>query len=125
MLVLAGIGAAAAVVLLLLVGFLLLVRRRKKKRRVEAVSAGKAISSGEAGAPALEEGPDVGEKMSGRLADQVALKAKLEKEALESLKLPAVKTKKAEVLTRHISKEAKKDPGAMAQLVRTWLNEEE
>jgi flagellar M-ring protein FliF len=124
MLVLAGIGAAAAVVLLLLVGFLLLMRRRKK-RRVEAVSAGKAVSSGEAGVPALEEGPDVGEKMSGRLADQVALKARLEKEALESLKLPAVKTKKAEVLTKHIADEAKKDPGAMAQLVRTWLNEEE
>ncbi len=38
------------------------------------------------------------------------------------LKLPAVSTKKTEVLTKHIAAEAKKDPAAMAQVVRSWLH---
>ena len=40
------------------------------------------------------------------------------------LKLPEVQTKKTEVIKKHIAAEAKKDPTAMAQVVRTWLNGE-
>jgi flagellar biosynthesis/type III secretory pathway M-ring protein FliF/YscJ len=32
---------------------------------------------------------------------------------------------KTEVLTKYLTEEAKKDPVAMGQLVRTWLNETE
>ena len=89
-----------------------------------AVSTEKALTSGDQAAVELDEGDKVGDKMHERLAEQAALKAKLEDEALQSLKIPNVKTKKAEVLTKHITEEAEKDPATMAQLLRTWLNEE-
>jgi flagellar biosynthesis/type III secretory pathway M-ring protein FliF/YscJ len=58
-----------------------------------------------------------------RLTDQQILKEKQELEAMSALKLPAVKTQKTEVLTKHLSAEAKKDPQAMAHILRTWLSE--
>jgi flagellar biosynthesis/type III secretory pathway M-ring protein FliF/YscJ len=42
---------------------------------------------------------------------------------LNSLKVQPVTTKKTEVLTKHIAEETKKDPAAMAQIVRGWLSE--
>lgn len=120
------LGAGAAVVILLLLAgmFLLWRRRRKKRRRVESVDSNDVLEGGSAGTRALEGG-GVEEKMHERLSEQAALKAKMEDEVLNSLKLPRVKTKKTEVLTKHIAEEAQKDPSAMAQLIRTWLNEEE
>ena len=60
--------------------------------------------------------------MHTRMAEQAAEKAKQEVEALMKLKLPEVSTKKTEVLTKHIAAETKKDPTAMAQVMRTWLH---
>jgi flagellar biosynthesis/type III secretory pathway M-ring protein FliF/YscJ len=37
--------------------------------------------------------------------------------------LPPVNTKKAEVLAKHLSDQAKKDPAVLANLVSTWINE--
>jgi flagellar biosynthesis/type III secretory pathway M-ring protein FliF/YscJ len=39
-----------------------------------------------------------------------------------ALKVPVVATKKIEVLTKHIAAEAKSNPTALAQVVRTWLD---
>ena len=47
-----------------------------------------------------------------------------EAEMMMQLKLPDVQTKKTEVIRKHLVAEAKKDPAAMAQVVRTWLNGE-
>ena len=117
-----GVGLA---LLVFVVGAFVFLRRRRKKRKVESVSTDKALPAGAAAMPpAIEEGPGVESKMQERLAEQAALKARLEEEALKSLKLGAVKTKKTEVLTKHLADEAEKEPAAMAQLVRTWLNEE-
>ena len=44
-------------------------------------------------------------------------------EAMTALKLPQVKTKKSEVLTKHIAEEAKKDASTMVQVLRNWINE--
>ncbi len=118
---------AGGVVLALLVagvvfGFMLL--RKRGKRRIESVSTKKALPQpAEGGADG--EGNDVQVQLEKQLAESTAMKARLEKEALESLKIPTVRTKKAEVLTKHLSEEAQQDPVAMAQLVRTWLNEEQ
>jgi flagellar biosynthesis/type III secretory pathway M-ring protein FliF/YscJ len=120
------VGAAALVFLLLVAaaGFVI-IRKRRKTRKVKAVTTGKALPPGrQPELPAIEEGPGVETKMQERLAEQAALKSRLEEEALKSLKLGAVKTKKTEVLTKHLVEEAEKEPAAMAQLVRTWLNEE-
>jgi flagellar biosynthesis/type III secretory pathway M-ring protein FliF/YscJ len=44
-------------------------------------------------------------------------------EARDSFRLPPLTTTKTEVLTRQVVEEARKDPSAMAQIVRSWLNE--
>ena len=41
----------------------------------------------------------------------------------ESFILPEIMTTKSEVLTKQVAEEARKDPAALAQIVRTWLNE--
>ena len=44
-------------------------------------------------------------------------------EVRDSFRLPPLTTTKTEVLTRQVVEEARKDPSAMAQIVRSWLNE--
>jgi flagellar M-ring protein FliF len=56
-----------------------------------------------------------------RLAEQTALREKQELDALNSLRLPPA-TKKTEVLTKHISEQAKKDSSSMAQVLRAWMD---
>ena len=51
-------------------------------------------------------------------------RARAEQEMLASLQLPP-NTKKTEVLRRQIGDSAKRDPQATAQLLRSWLNEQE
>jgi len=127
MAVLTGVGAGLLFLLILLVSFLILRARRHRKKGVEASIEGPAaLNAAGAGAPAaIEKVPNLEEQMAAKLAEQAAMKERLEAEALDSLKLPQVTTKKSEVLTKHINAEAKKDPGSMAHLVRTWLNEQE
>lgn len=133
MTVIIGAGAGLLLVLLLLVSFMMLRGRNKRKKSASAsVEGPAALASGAAGGAhgagaqaAIESGPGLEQQMEAKLAEQAAAKARLEAEALNSLKLPQVTTKKAEVLNKHISAEAKKDPASMAHLVRTWLNEQE
>lgn len=63
-------------------------------------------------------------EIQARLAEQAAEQQRQEAEAMLALKLPAVTTKKTDVLTKHIAAEVKKDPAAMAQVVRSWLHGE-
>ena len=44
-------------------------------------------------------------------------------EVRESFRLPPMTTTKTEVLTKQVVEEARKDPSALAQIVRSWLNE--
>jgi flagellar M-ring protein FliF len=114
----AGIGGAG--ILALLVGLVAMIRRGNKKKR--AIEIAREVEQrktkeldgprGEGGEPGLEA----------QLAAQTAEKAKMDSEALLKLKLPAIATKKTDVLTKHIAQEAKKDPAVMAQVVRSWLH---
>jgi len=120
----AGIGGGAVLFLVLMSGVFILLRR-KRKRGGATVRSPKALP----GFTGLEEGgdqpeSDVAAKMQERLAEQAALKAQLESEALKSLKIPTVSTKKTEVLSKHITEEAQRNPENMASLLRTWLNED-
>ncbi len=116
--VLTGIGAA--VLLFLLASAVLLLRRGRLGKTSATVQP--ALPGGAPPAIAPSE-QSVKERMQAKLAEQAALKQRLEQEALNSLKLPPVTTKKTEVLAKHISEEAKKEPAAIAQIVRGWLNE--
>ncbi|HOL73837.1 MAG TPA: flagellar basal-body MS-ring/collar protein FliF [Bryobacteraceae bacterium] len=114
------IGAAALVALLVLLGAAFLVLRRRKRRKVEMA---KAVAGGQA-MPELASPEDVEQaekQLEAQLAEQQAMKHRLEVEALKSLKLPPVTTKKAEVLTKHLTETAKKDPVKTAQILRSWL----
>jgi flagellar biosynthesis/type III secretory pathway M-ring protein FliF/YscJ len=110
----AGAGAGILLTLLGIPAWLLWRRRKKAAATIAAQLGGvdgKAI-----------EGPDPHKEFEARIAEQHALKDQQTRDALNSLKLPPVKTKKTEVLAKHISEEAKKDPTVMAQVIRTWLN---
>ena len=112
MMVVAGVGAGFLVAIL---GGGFFLWRRRKKKKASATVNGKQLSS-----PAA----DAEKEMGARLAEQAAEQERLEAEAIMSLKLPAVSTKRTDVLTKHIAGEVKKDPAAMAHVVRSWLNGE-
>ena len=61
--------------------------------------------------------------MEAQLGELAATKARLEAEALSALRIVPAKTKKAEVLTKHIGEAAKQDPSAMVHVIRSWLSE--
>lgn len=112
--------AGAAFVLLLAVTFFAL-RKRGSRKRVEmasALQAGFAPGALPAGTNPAEQAR---RELESRLADRDALQQQLEAEALNSLKLPGVTTKKSEVLTKHIAEVVKKDPAGAVQILRTWL----
>ncbi len=115
---LAAIGAAALLALGGLFAAMWLRNRRKKTVTVEASS--KALEPA-AGATAVSA-DDVEKQIQARIAEQTAEKVRQEAEALLQLKLPSVSTKKTDVLVKHIAAEAKKDPTAMAHVVRTWMH---
>ena len=118
--ILAGIGGAAA--LSLIAGFFVILRRTLKKKAIQAEMAAAALEATKA--KELAPSPqDLERQLHERMNEQNAEKARQEADALLKLKLPAVSTKKTEVLVKHIGAEAKKDPTAMAQVVRTWLHE--
>ncbi len=125
------LGAGAGVVLLLgCVGAFLLFRRKGGRDRATLPAELPAATSHQAlAAYEAQSGNDpadrVGQEFEAQLAEQQALREKQAQEMLKSLKLPPVSTKKTEVLAKHIAEEAKKDPGMMAQVIRTWMQEGE
>jgi flagellar M-ring protein FliF len=116
-----AIAAGALAACVLAVGGLLFWLKRRARRK-KAAAMVQAIAAGEA-TPAIEGATDeFGKRLKDQLAEQAALKERQTIEALQSLKIP-IHTKKSEVLVKHISEEAKKDPAAAAQIIRSWLND--
>lgn len=107
-------GAAAGGVVLLIVVVFLVLRGRKRP--------------GSASTPAVltgaEAGPSLEERIQAQLAEQARLEQQLEQEALSSIKLPKVTSKKADVLTKQIKESSKKDAGAGAHVLREWIGEQ-
>lgn len=119
----AGIGAAAMMLLMGGAAFLFMKSRGKKKTMTAQAAAALDAAAAARDLPPTPE--EIERQIHARMAEQQALQAKQQAEELMKLKLPAVSTKKTEVLTKHISSEAKKDPTAMAQVVRSWLHGED
>jgi flagellar M-ring protein FliF len=106
-----GLGLGA---LIILIAPILLLRMRSRKSRPAA-----------AGERALNASGEPGDSLEGQLASHAATQERLEAEALNALKLSLPATKKSEVLAKHLKKTVKDDPAAAAQLLRTWINENE
>ncbi|MGA3187715.1 MAG: flagellar basal-body MS-ring/collar protein FliF [Bryobacteraceae bacterium] len=114
-------GAGAAAMLVLVAGSLLMLSKRNKKRAQAALALAALDASRQKGGTVADAQKDLEARMAGQLGEQ----ARKDAEAMLQLQLPQVQTKKTEVIKKHIAAEAKKDPTAMAQVVRTWLNGEE
>jgi flagellar M-ring protein FliF len=119
--VLIAAGAGAGLVLLLAVGAFVMLRPRKKAAALAEVT--KAIEKGPAAALAIESGVTPAEKLEAMLAERAAEQQRADLAALAALKLPAVTTKKAELLTKEIRESTKKDPVVSAHVLQTWLHE--
>jgi flagellar M-ring protein FliF len=114
------IGIAAGVVLGIGLLFLVMKKRRNKNKTQAEIQP---QLSGLQPKKSIDGGEKAKEQMEAQIAEQSALKRRQEIEAMAQLKLPQVTTKKAEVLTKHIAEEAKKDATSMVQVLRNWINE--
>ncbi len=116
-------AAAGATLVLLLAGIVFLLTRGGKKKKASAIAMAAAVAGAEEQRSIGEAQPtDLQHELESKIAEQTMIKEQQTRDVLASLKLPPVTTKKTEVLVKHISAEAKKDPPAMAQVIRTWLN---
>jgi len=112
-------GGAAAGAILLIFTMAVWLRRR----------GGSSVSevTMQAALPAAEGGDDsaVEQQIESRLAERDALQHKMEAQALSALKLAPVITKAAEVMAKHLREKIKQEPDMSAQILRTWIREEE
>ncbi|HSU32082.1 MAG TPA: flagellar basal-body MS-ring/collar protein FliF [Bryobacteraceae bacterium] len=107
--VLGGIGGG--VLLAAVFGFFFLKKQKKRKAQLELQAQ---LAAAQAAQAAL---PEPGH------ATEVASVAPTLEDLAEALKLPPAGSTKADILTRQVNEQAHKDPAALAQIVRTWLNE--
>lgn len=89
--------------------------------------------------PALDEGKTAGQLEAGgeepaeeelkplseQLRERDVLQEKMTLEAVKQLEVPKAQVHRSEVLTRHIMDLSKKDPEAVANLIRTWMESQE
>lgn len=115
------LGAAAALLVVIGVVIFIVTRGLIKRRRPPEPEVDPGAPQIAAGATPEEK--DFEQKALAVMADNQLEQERLDREALLSLQLPP-QTKKAEVLKKVIAEEAKKDPAAVAQLLRTWLSEQ-
>jgi flagellar M-ring protein FliF len=112
---------------LLLVAAVLGVLKRRTKRGA-AVSTPAALPAGAVASDTVAlqaAGGPTGEDLETRLAERDALEQKMEAQVISSLKLAPVITKTAEVLAKHLREKIAKEPEVSAQILRSWIHEEE
>jgi flagellar M-ring protein FliF len=117
-----GGGVLAGVLVL---GFLLLGLARRGNTAGPVEVTGPAELPRGATVPAGLPGVNLEQQLESQLAERDALQQKMDAQALTSLKLAPVITKKAEVLAKHLREKITKDPDISAQILRTWIREEE
>lgn len=101
--------------LIIVIGPIFMLLKRRRRPASAGVTTDKAIG----------ESTDVAAAFEGQLASSAANQERLDAEALLALKIPPAGTKKSEVLSKHLKKSVKSDPAVSAQLLRTWIQENE
>jgi flagellar M-ring protein FliF len=122
-----GIGIAGALILATLAG--LAIRRGRRRNRLKTTNQAETLSAAaHAGLNPGAENP-AGSQLDAKIGQQMALNAAMkerqEMELLNTLKLPANATNKAEVLAKRLSEEARRDPAQFAQVIRAWVTDSE
>jgi len=116
--ILGGAAAGAILLLVLAIG----TWRRRRARVVPAPAVQDTLKAG-TGAPALPPGEGIEKTIENQMADQAQLKARLEAEVLNAIKVPNSTSSKKDALTKYLRESLKKDPIPQVQTLRTWLNE--
>ncbi len=121
------IGGGALAGLLVLVAVALMVRRKRRKKQAPPAPSSPAAlpASGNPPSSALVAPGQLENQIESQLAERDALQAKMDAEALSSLKLAPVITKKAEVFAKHLREKITKEPEMSAQILRSWIRDEE
>ncbi|HEX3743820.1 MAG TPA: flagellar basal-body MS-ring/collar protein FliF [Bryobacteraceae bacterium] len=122
--ILIGAGGLAAAIVLIVVLVILLRKRGKKKAAAVAMAAELAAADTPAARAAISAAHAQND-LEAQLAERDALQQKSDAQVLTSLKLAPVITKKAEVLAKHLRERISKEPEVSAQILRTWIREEE
>jgi flagellar M-ring protein FliF len=121
-----GGGVLASLLVLGIVAFLLGRKRRNKQVTSTVSSPATLQTSSTHGASAALLAPGQAEsQMESQLAERDALQAQMDAQALSSLKLAPVITKKAEVFAKHLREKIAKEPDISVQILRNWIREEE
>jgi flagellar M-ring protein FliF len=111
-----GGGALAA---LIVIGFVVAMLLRRKKS-----AAAEVTGPAEIAAPAAD-GTSVENELESRLAEAESMKHQQEAKALNLLKLTPPITKAAEIMAKHLRDKIAEEPEISAQVLRTWIREEE
>jgi len=121
-----GVGALAAIVVLATAFFVLKRKRRKASAPVSA-SAPATLHSAESTLPAttMVTPGQMENQIESQLAERDALQAKMDAQALSSLKLAPVITKKAEVFAKHLREKISKEPEVSTQILRGWIRDDD
>lgn len=117
------IASGAGVLLLLIVATLvILIRSRSKKKRAGDVSMGPR-SLADNGAVAALQAANSAEQMEAQMAEREAQQLKAEEDMLATIKVPPIKTKKAEVLVKQLRENTKKDATSSARILQAWIHD--
>jgi len=120
------IGAAAGAVLVIVIGVIAIVRSRKRaaaKARAEAEMANRALASGKPALPVGGGAASMEQQLEARMAERAVEQEQADLAALAAIKVPPVKTKKAEVLSKQLRENAKKDPTSSAHILQAWIHD--
>jgi flagellar M-ring protein FliF len=120
--ILIAAGGGAVVVGL---AVLLILKRRKKTRSKGATVPVALAGAEEVGLTTLPPGASVSQQLESKLAEREALQQQMDHQALNSLKLAPVINKSSEIMAKHLREKIKQDPDMSAQILRTWIREEE
>jgi flagellar M-ring protein FliF len=121
------IAGGAVLGLIVLVVVVSMLSRRRNSAGTAEVTGPPALPAGEGTMAATGGSRTSGleQQMESKLAEHEALQQKMDAQALNSLKLSPVITKKAEVFAKHLREKIKTEPEVSAQILHTWIREEE
>jgi flagellar biosynthesis/type III secretory pathway M-ring protein FliF/YscJ len=118
------LGGGAAVGILIAIGFLVAVFLRKRKKKKGMPTSPAALAAGESPAARAALGA-TSEDLERQLAERDAQQEQSDAQVLTSFRLAPVITKKAEILAKHLREKISKNPEVSAQILRTWIREED
>jgi flagellar biosynthesis/type III secretory pathway M-ring protein FliF/YscJ len=119
------IGAAAAVAIAIVIAVVAFARGRKraaKSTKTREAEISKALPSGKPAAAPMDS-TAMEHQLEAKMAERAAEQERADLAALATIKVPPVKTKKAEVLAKQLRENAKKDPSSSAHILQAWIHD--